>query len=129
MRYSFLIAFSIFFFFALNLQAQSNEVEIFTIVENMPEYPGGQDAMYGYLAENLKYPEKAKKKGIEGIVFVTFVVLETGEISETKVLRGIGGGCDEVAVDVIDNMPFWKPGIQRGKKVRVQYNLPIRFKL
>lgn len=103
--------------------------EIYTIVESMPQYPGGDDAMYDYLKNNLQYPEMAKDAGIQGIVYVTFVVEESGEISNVRVLRGIGGGCDEAAVNLIKSMPYWEPGYQRGKAVRVQYNLPIRFVL
>ena len=104
------------------------EPEIFTIVEEMPEFPGGGEAaMYKYLGKNLKYPPMAKDAGIQGIVYVTFVVKEDGKIDNVKVLRGIGGGCDESAIAVVEKMPKWNPGKQRGKAVRVQYNLPVRF--
>lgn len=103
------------------------EPEIFTIVEDMPSFPGGEEKLYEYLGKNLKFPPMAKDAGIQGIVFVTFVVKEDGSIDGVRVLRGIGGGCDEEAVRVIKNMPKWKPGKQRGKSVRVQYNMPIRF--
>lgn len=101
----------------------------FVIVEEMPTYPGGQEAMMKYLGAKIKYPKEAQGKGIQGIVYVTFVVETDGRIEGVKVLRGIGGGCDEEAVRVVQNMPKWNPGKQRGKEVRVQYNLPIRFKL
>jgi protein TonB len=71
----------------------------------------------------------ANSAGISGVVYVTFVVDKDGKIKDVKVLRGIGGGCDEEAVRVVKNMPSWKPGKQRGKSVTVQYNLPIRFTL
>ena len=103
------------------------EPEIFTIVEDMPSFPGGEAKLYEYLGKNIKFPPMAKDAGIQGIVFVTFVVKENGAIDGVRVLRGIGGGCDEEAVRVIKNMPSWKPGKQRGKNVRVQYNMPIRF--
>ncbi|UTW63462.1 energy transducer TonB [bacterium SCSIO 12741] len=103
------------------------EPEIFTIVEEMPSFPGGEAKMYEYLAENMKYPPMAKDAGIQGIVYVTFVVKENGKIDGVKVLRGIGGGCDEEAIRVVKTMPSWKPGKQRGKSVRVQFNMPIRF--
>ena len=73
--------------------------------------------------------DMAKEAGIQGRVFVTFVVMETGKIANVKLLRGIGGGCDEEAIRVVKGMPSWKPGKQRGKPVRVQYNLPIKFTL
>ena len=82
-----------------------------------------------YLADNIKYPKKAKDNNIEGRVFVNFVVEKDGSINEVKVLRGIGGGCDEEAVRVINSMPKWKPGKQEGKPVRVYYTIPIFFKL
>lgn len=106
-----------------------DEPEVFTIVEEMPAFPGGEEALFKYLGENIKYPPMAKDAGIKGIVYVTFVVKEDGSVKDVKVLRGIGGGCDEEAIRVVKAMPKWKPGKQRGKSVRVQYNLPIRFVL
>jgi protein TonB len=105
------------------------EAEIFTVVESMPEYPGGMGSLMKYLAENIKYPPLAKESGIQGRVFINFVVEPDGTISNVKVLRGIGGGCDEEAVRVVEKMPKWKPGKQRGKNVRVSYNLPVKFTL
>ncbi len=102
---------------------------IFDVVEQMPQYPGGDDARIKYLAKNLKYPEEARKEGIEGKVFVTFVVEKDGSITGAKILKGIGGGCDEETIRVIENMPNWEPGKQRGKTVRVRFNMPIVFKL
>jgi len=103
------------------------EEEIFTIVENMPEFPGGTKKLFQYLGKNIKYPAMAKDAGIKGKVYVTFVVDKDGSIADVKVLRGIGGGCDEEALRVVKSMPKWSPGKQRGKPVRVQYNLPINF--
>ncbi len=105
------------------------EPEIFTIVEEMPSFPGGEAELFKYLNSNIKYPAMARDAGIQGIVYVTFVVKEDGKISDVRVLRGVGGGCDEEAVRVVEKMPSWKPGKQRGKSVRVQFNLPIRFTL
>ncbi|MBD78504.1 MAG: hypothetical protein CL840_06270 [Crocinitomicaceae bacterium] len=101
--------------------------EVYTIVENMPKYPGGEEAMYQYLAKTVKYPPMAKDAGIQGIVYATFVVRRDGRVVDIRVLRGIGGGCDEEAIRVIGQMPKWKAGTQRGRRVSVQYNLPIRF--
>ncbi len=105
------------------------EAEIFTVVESMPEFPGGMAKLMSYLGNNIKYPPLAKESGIQGRVFINFVVETDGRISKVKVLRGIGGGCDEEAVRVVEAMPKWKPGMQRGKPVRVSYNLPVKFTL
>jgi len=105
------------------------EAQIFMVVESMPEYPGGEAALYKFLAENIKYPQMAKESGIQGRVFVTFVVERNGAVTDVRILRGIGGGCDEEAIRVVTNMPQWTPGKQRGKSVRVQYNLPVKFTL
>ena len=98
---------------------------IFLVVENEPEFPGGKDSLYAYIARNIVYPEAAKKEKIEGRVFVTFVIEKDGQVSSAKILRDIGGGCGEEAIRVVKNMPKWKPGTQRGKPVRVQFNLPV----
>lgn len=103
--------------------------EIFTVVEEQPGYPGGEEARISYLQQNIKYPEEAKELGIQGKVFVTFVVEVDGSITDVRVLRGIGGGCDEEAIRVVRSMPKWVPGKQRGVPVRVQFNLPIKFTL
>ena len=105
------------------------EDQIFTIVEQMPQFGGGESDLLNYLAKNIKYPQMAKESGISGIVYVTFVVGKNGKVGEVKVLRGIGGGCDKEAVRVVKTMPDWKAGKQRGKPVSVQYNLPVRFVL
>ncbi len=110
-------------------EEEVSEAEIFTVVESMPSFPGGMGALMKYLAENIKYPPLAKESGIQGRVFINFVVEPNGSISNVKVLRGIGGGCDEEAVRVVERMPKWSPGKQRGKPVRVSYNLPVKFTL
>ena len=103
--------------------------EIFDVVEELPEYPGGLEAMYKFLNDNMKYPKKARKKRIQGKVYVQFVVDRDGSITNVEVLRGIGYGCDAEAVRVVKLMPKWKSGKQRGKFVKVRYKLPITFKL
>lgn len=108
---------------------QPQQAEIFTVVEEQPGYPGGEEARIRYLQESIKYPEEAKELGIQGKVFVTFVVEVDGTITDVRVLRGIGGGCDEEAMRVVRSMPKWVPGKQRGVPVRVQFNLPIKFTL
>lgn len=105
------------------------EQEIFTVVESMPEFPGGQAKMLEFIATNIKYPPMARESGIQGRVFVNFVVEPDGSVSGVTILRGIGGGCDEEAIRVIQSMPKWTPGRQRGKAVRVSFNLPVRFTL
>ncbi len=102
---------------------------IYTVVEKMPEFPGGFKKLMVYLGDNINYPEAAKKAGIYGRVFVSFVVEKDGRINEVKVLRGIGSGCDQEAIRVVKSMPNWKPGLFDGKPVRVQYNLPIKYAL
>lgn len=99
------------------------------VVDESPEYPGGMEALYKYLAENIHYPEQAKNDQIQGRVVISFVVEKDGGISDAKVVRGIGGGCDEEALRVVNAMPKWTPGKMRGEVVRVNFNLPITFKL
>ena len=110
-------------------EEEEEEAQIFTVVESMPDFPGGDEARIKYLNENIKYPQMARESGIQGRVFVTFVVEKDGSVTDVRVLRGIGGGCDEEAIRVIKNMPKWNAGKQRGKPVRVQFNMPILFKL
>ena len=105
------------------------EQEIFQIVEEMPSFPGGEGKLLEYVATHIKYPQIARETGIQGRVFVGFVVEPDGSISNVKLLRGIGGGCDEEAMRVIKSLPKWKPGKQRGKAVRVSYQIPVLFKL
>jgi len=105
------------------------EMEIFTVVESMPGYPGGDAQRMKFLQENIKYPQMARESGIQGTVYVTFVVEHDGSVTDVRVLRGIGGGCDEEAIRVIKLMPKWNAGKQRGKPVRVQFNMPIKFTL
>ena len=100
---------------------------IFDVVENMPEPKGGLQGWNAYLQENLKYPDGAQKAGIEGTVYVTFIVDKEGNLVKPEVLRGIGGGADEEAVRLIQNAPQWKPGTQKGQVVNVRLRMPIRF--
>ncbi len=103
--------------------------EIFTVVENQPEFPGGMKELGTYLEKNLHYPETAQKVNAEGRVFISFVVTKTGDITDVNLLKGIGFGADEEAIRVVQNMPRWKPGSQSGQAVNVKYNLPINFQL
>lgn len=103
--------------------------EVFTIVENQPTPNGGMTAFYEYIQQNLKYPAQARNLGIEGKVFVEFVVGPDGKLTQVKAVKGIGGGCDQEAERVISNSPKWQPGLQRGEAVNVRMILPITFKL
>jgi protein TonB len=99
------------------------------IVEEMPEFPGGDTERLKFLAANIQYPIQATENGIQGIVYFQFIVDSKGHITDVKILRGIGGGCDEEALRVIKMMPQWKPGRQNGRTVRVLYNMPVSFKI
>ena len=103
--------------------------KVFEKVEDMPEFPGGEKAMMDFVAKNVQYPKEAMEKEISGRVLVGFIVEKDGSISETEIAKGIGGGCDEEAVRVVKAMPKWKPGIQKGKPVRVHFTMPFTFKL
>jgi protein TonB len=110
-------------------RSESESDDIFTVVEQMPEFPGGDNALNDFIIKNLKYPEEAKKQNIQGKVWIGFIVDKEGNVLEIEALRGIGGGCDEEAVRVVALMPKWKPGKQSGKPVVVKYRLPINFTL
>lgn len=100
-----------------------------TFVELMPSYAGGEEALYGFLNANIKYPTIARENNISGTVVVNFVVEKDGSITNVKVLKDIGGGCGEEAVRVVKSMPKWNVGKQNGEPVRVAFNLPIKFTL
>lgn len=108
-----------------------NDNEIFDDVDvsQMPEFPGGEEELIRYLAQNIQYPKQALDGNTEGRVLIGFVVNKEGDIDDVKVLRSIGDGCDEEAVRVIHKMPKWKPGKNNGKLVNVFYNLPVTFQL
>ncbi len=103
--------------------------QVFTIVENQPEFPGGLHSFYQYIAENLKYPTSARTIGVEGRVYVQFIVDENGSITEVKAVKGIGAGCDQEAERVLMNAPRFNPGREGGKPVKVKMVLPVIFKL
>lgn len=112
--------------------AVSDEYEqevIFTVVEEQPRFPGGESARQQFMMDNLEYPQAARQAGVQGTVFVSFVIEQDGSVSNVEVLRGVGSGLDEEAVRVVKAMPRWIPGRQRGEDVRVQFNMPIRFRL
>lgn len=103
------------------------EEEVFTIVESMPEFPGGQKKLFEYLGKNIKFPPAARANGISGKVYINFTVGKNGKIRDIKILRGVHDLLDKEAIRVVKAMPAWKPGKQRGKTVSVSYNLPINF--
>jgi TonB family protein len=109
--------------------ATSKADTVYQTVDEMPKFPGGEQAMFKFIAENVKYPQEAKDKNIAGRVFVNFVVEKDGSVSSATILRGIGGGCDDEAMRVVKSMPKWTPGKQKGKPVRVSYIIPFMFKL
>lgn len=101
----------------------------FITVEQQPDYPGGMTALRDFLSKNLNYPRAAASAGVAGNVFISFVINTDGSLTDIQVLKGIGFGCDEEAVRVMQKMPRWKPGKQSGRTVRVKFNLPISFRL
>jgi len=103
--------------------------EIVVIAETMPSFIGGIEAFYKFVGKNLKYPAQARRMGIEGKVFVHFVVDKDGSLSDIKVVKGIGAGCDEEVERIIRKSPKWNPGKQRGNPVRVRMMMPITFRL
>ncbi|MBN3519578.1 TonB family protein [Algoriphagus lutimaris] len=116
--------------FFMNVQegtAQTQEVH--QEVDVMPQPPGGMSGLMAFMMENLKYPEQAKEKGVEGVVVVSFVVQQDGSISNPEILKGIGAGCDEEAIRVVKAFPSWTPGEKDGKKVNTQIQLPVKYKL
>ena len=109
---------------------EEEEEVVFVVVESMPEFPGGQRALFKYLSENVKYPVLAQENGIQGRVICQFVVNKDGSIVDVEVVRSGGDpSLDKEAIRVIKSMPKWKPGKQRGKAVRVKYTVPVNFKL
>lgn len=100
---------------------------LFVVVENMPEFPGGLVAMQKYIEKNMRYPPQAIKNNITGKVMVEFVIDENGYVTNARIVKGIGYGCDEEALRVVRAMPRWKPGTQKGKNVKVRFLLPLRF--
>ena len=112
---------------AQNKKATNDKV--YEKVEVMPEFSGGDQAMMDFVAKNVVYPQEARDKEISGRVLVSFIVEKDGSITNAKVAKGIGGGCDEEAVRVVNAMPKWKPGKQKGKPVRVSFMMPFTFKL
>jgi protein TonB len=111
------------------LKEESDEDVIFMVVEQQAEFPGGLVAMMKFIIKNMKYPAAARRMGVEGSVFVSFVIDKEGTISDLTVIKGISADCDKEALRVIKLMPPWKPGKQNGRAVKSRFVLPIKFKL
>lgn len=107
----------------------SEAEEMFVVAEQAPEFPGGEEARLKFIETNIVYPEQARKEKISGTVYTEFVVGKDGKISDVKVYKGIGGGCDEEALRIVNMFPNWKPGKQKGKEVMVRFRMPIKFTL
>lgn len=124
-----------------SIATDTSKQETFKVVEQMPRFPGCEEEasenrskcarrkMIEFIIANLNYPEKAKKTNVQGTVIVRYIVDKTGDLRDIEVVRGIGSGCDEEALKVVQMMPKWIPGKQRGKNVNVQFNLPFNFQL
>lgn len=103
--------------------------KVYDIVDEMPVFPGGDNELLKYIEDNLEFPQEAIDGGVHGRVFVNIIVEPDGSISNAKIIRGIGSGCDEEAVRVIESMPHWNPGRRKGEEVRVSMTIPVSFKL
>jgi len=110
-------------------EEEEEETQVFFIVEDMPEFPGGELALRQYIANAIKYPVIAQENGIQGRVYVTFVVNTDGSVSDARIARGVDPSLDKEALRVVNQLPKWKAGMQRGKPVRVSYTVPINFVL
>jgi protein TonB len=110
-------------------EEEEEETQVFFIVEDMPEFPGGEAALRQFIASAIKYPVIAQENGIQGRVYVTFVVNTDGSVADAKIARGVDPSLDKEALRVVNTLPKWKPGMQRGKAVRVSYTVPINFVL
>lgn len=100
---------------------------IYFHVDEFPEFPGGEEARMKFIHDNINYPEMAQESGIQGTVYVKFIIEKDGSISNVEIIRGIGGGCDEEAIRILRMMPKWKPAMSQGKPVRIKFNMPFKF--
>ncbi len=108
---------------------EEEDAPVFYIVEDMPEFPGGESALHAYIAKSIKYPVIAQENGMQGRVYISFVISANGSVEDIKIARGVDPALDKEAVRVISKMPKWKPGKQRGKPVKVSFTVPINFVL
>ncbi len=110
-------------------QTPTDSSMVVVFVETMPEYPGGQEAMYTYLNKNIKYPKTDIEKGVSGKVIVQFLIDTSGNVTDSKVIKSVSSTIDAEALRVINCMPQWKPGTQQGKAVKVKFTMPVNFSL
>ena len=108
---------------------EDNTIYEITQIDVAPDFPGGIPAFQKYLSDNIRYPAIAREAGIQGVVYVSFVIEKDGSISNVEIIRGIGGGCDEEVVRVVQGMPKWTPAKRQGKIVRVRVSTSVRFTL
>ena len=115
---------------AINIPESSPRADsVFVVVDQMPEFPGGETALRQFIAHGIKYPDDAKKAGIQGKVFVHFVINKSGNVVNSKIIRSVSPSIDQEALRVINTMPKWEPGKEKGKTVSVRYTMPIQFAL
>ncbi len=119
----------LFIFIMPNYVSAQNEEPIYVVVDQMPEFPGGPNGLGNFIHSNQSYPREALDAKIEGVVIASFIVEKDGKISKPTIISGIGYGCDEEVIRLINMMPVWKPGMKDGKQVRVKLNIPVEFKL
>lgn len=110
-------------------KATDSSDQVFAMVEKMPEFPGGQNGIINYLQKTMQYPKDAQEKGLQGRVICSFIIEKDGSITNAEVMQGIEPSLDQEALRVVNAMPKWSPGMQRGKAVRVKYTVPLTFTL
>ena len=108
---------------------QSESDKVFEVVDEMPSFPGGQGAMYDFMARNIQYPKVAEENGVQGRVIVTFIVKKDGSLSDVRVVKSVDPALDKEAVRLIKSMPKWSPGIEKGQFVNVKFTVPVTFRL
>lgn len=110
-------------------KVETKNDSVYIVVETFPIFPNGDEGRLNYISNNIKYPKEAREKGIQGTVYVQFIIEADGSATNPRILRGIGHGCDKEVLRLVENMPKWIPGKQNGKAVRLQFNMPIKFTL
>ncbi|TRX71110.1 energy transducer TonB [Carboxylicivirga sp. M1479] len=113
----------------LSVEEEDDDQQIFIVVEEMPEFPGGSGELFRFISKNVKYPVICQENGVQGRVSVSFVVDEKGNVVNVQAYRGVDPNLEREAVRVVKSMPKWKPGKQRGRNVKVSYTVPVNFKL
>ena len=119
----------IFILIGTHFALSAQDEEVYTVVERMPRYKGGNAAMMEYLKTNIKYPQKARDANISGRVFLEVIIAKDSTITDVKVIRRVGMGCDDEAIRVVKSMPDWISGKQGGESVNVKYVIPVNFSL